>query len=1118
LCITFFLHKLLLAIILELSANDLSVGIITVRLEYSVTNLAYSDKLFDFGTSQQIRFTRFGRMTDINSSISNLLQAVQLTDDGHKNKPVYLSNLGLSQRSRFQRLSELTDIDNSISNLLRAVVLTDDGNKNKPMYFSSLGFSQRCRFEHLGELTDINDSISSLLQANQLTDDGHEDKPMYLSNLGISQQIRFEYFGKLSDLDDSISNLLRVVQLTDDTHKEKPKYLSNLGTSQQSRFERLGEPTDIDNSISNLLRAVELTDDGHTNKPGYLSNLGTSQQSRFGRLGRLADINDSISNLLRALQLMDDEHPGILSNLGNSQRSRFERFGKLSDIDNSISNLLRAVQLTDDEHPDKPMHLSNLGAGQMRRFERLGSVSDIEASICSLLQAVHLTDDTHPNKPSYLLSLGMSQLCRFERLGSVSDVEASISSSLQAIQLIDDKHPNMPLHLSGLGTSQLSRFECLAEVSDSETAISNLLKAVQLTEDGHPNKPMYLSNLGLGWMDRFDRFAELSDIENSISSLLQAVQLTDDGHPDKPLYLSNLGRCQVCRFERLGELADFVAAVSNFRIAAQSKTAYPSHALSAARQWAEISRKNSDLLSAMEGYRTALQILPKVAWLGLEAISRHDWLLNERSEDLTCLAAACAIQLGNLEEAVQLLDFGRSVFWQQAALLRTDLELLREMKPELAKQFESIGRQLDAGNFSGLALNILEHNFGGDRRSSEDIGMERHRLVGLWEKSLDEIRQLPKFEHFLKPIPFNQLCQAVTVGQVVIINVSIDEIDALVFGATGSIQHVPLDHINLSSLTEMSDNIALKLPIHASASQQQKYTRRYLKPALRMIWDNVVTPIFDKIQIPLEGNIGLPEYRIWWYPTGPLTFLPIHAAGGGKGVDVSHIVISSYMTTLQSLFKAKKPAQHSLAEQKFLSISQHNTPNQSSLPRSMEEVEKVVQVLSSAGWSEKDIVSLNGLDATVDRVSAALDVCSWVHFACHGMQHPSLGMKSGFALQDGNLELGQIASKRLTTGQFAFLSVCHAASGHKDLPGEALHLAAGLQFAGFSSVIATMWGISDNDAPKVAAYTYEYLFRNGVEKLDYSEAATALNRAVLHLREDPRVTLDRWAPYIHFGT
>jgi len=80
-----------------------------------------------------------------------------------------------------------------------------------------------------------------------------------------------------------------------------------------------------------------------------------------------------------------------------------------------------------------------------------------------------------------------------------------------------------------------------------------------------------------------------------------------------------------------------------------------------------------------------------------------------------------------------------------------------------------------------------------------------------------------------------------------------------------------------------------------------------------------------------------------------------------------------------------------------------------------------------------------------------------------------------------------------------------------------VHLAAALHFAGFPSVIATMWGIRDEDSPKVVEETYRYLFRHGMKVPDPSDAAAALNRGVLALRKNKEVTLDRWAAFIHIG-
>jgi hypothetical protein len=272
--------------------------------------------------------------------------------------------------------------------------------------------------------------------------------------------------------------------------------------------------------------------------------------------------------------------------------------------------------------------------------------------------------------------------------------------------------------------------------------------------------------------------------------------------------------------------------------------------------------------------------------------------------------------------------------------------------------------------------------------NTEDIGNDRRHLVSVWDRLVDEVRKLPKFKHFLKPIPFHQLRKAATTGQVVVINASKYGVDALIFSAIGPIEYVSLPDIDLKVLTELSSNIVLKQPGNASATQQRTYTKRFLKPALRTVWNDILITIFDKIQITSADTSGLPRRRIWWYPTGPLTFIPIHAAGPGNGAnDASQLVISSYVTTLESLHQAqKKTRQISQEQQKFLAISQPQTPGQNCIPQSQDEVNGVVQLLHSSGWLKDDIVCLYAPEATTGYVSDMLEACSWVHFACHGSQ------------------------------------------------------------------------------------------------------------------------------------
>lgn len=386
-------------------------------------------------------------------------------------------------------------------------------------------------------------------------------------------------------------------------------------------------------------------------------------------------------------------------------------------------------------------------------------------------------------------------------------------------------------------------------------------------------------------------------------------------------------------------------------------------------------------------------------------------------------------------------------------------------------------------------------------------------------KSIGEGQTALALREFLRPVPFRQLRQAAVGGHIIIINVSQYGVDALIFGAAHQIEHVPLPNTDLQTLSKFAGDILLNRPVNASAAQRGSHTTRCLKPALRNIWNDIMVPIFDKIQVHANGNFSPPQQRIWWYLTGPLTFIPIHASGPGKGgIDVSHFVISSYVTTLSSHFHARKNMAQCVKEQpKLLAVSQPETPEQQHLPLSTEEVNTFVQMAFSAGWPAEDIIHLNGSDATVGCVSDALNYTSWVHFACHGMQHATSGMHSAFALHDGYLEIGQIASKRLSNAQFAFLSACNTATGIEKLPGEAMHLAGALQFAGFLSVIATMWGVDDTDTAIVASHVYQHLFHNKLQGCDSLKVAMALNRAISLLWEHEGATVDRWAPFIHFG-
>ncbi|KDN46869.1 hypothetical protein RSAG8_03946, partial [Rhizoctonia solani AG-8 WAC10335] len=160
---------------------------------------------------------------------------------------------------------------------------------------------------------------------------------------------------------------------------------------------------------------------------------------------------------------------------------------------------------------------------------------------------------------------------------------------------------------------------------------------------------------------------------------------------------------------------------------------------------------------------------------------------------------------------------------------------------------------------------------------------------------------------------------------------------------------------------------------------------------------------------------------------------------------------------------------------------------------------------------------LKGEKATTAAVLDAMEQHDWVHLACHAHQNVGSATESGFFLHDGILDLASINRRSLKNKGLAFLSACQTATGDAKLPDEAVHLASGMLMAGYSSVIATMWSVVDDDAPFVADKVYDQLMKDG--KVGNGEAGRALHDAVAGLREKVgEKEFGRWVPYIHIGS
>jgi CHAT domain-containing protein len=265
--------------------------------------------------------------------------------------------------------------------------------------------------------------------------------------------------------------------------------------------------------------------------------------------------------------------------------------------------------------------------------------------------------------------------------------------------------------------------------------------------------------------------------------------------------------------------------------------------------------------------------------------------------------------------------------------------------------------------------------------------------------------------------------------------------------------------------------------------------------------------------------------RIWWCPTGHLSFLPIHAAGEYGGLHPESILdyaVSSYtpnVTALTRLFEERCSIDDSVVG--LFLTSQPDAVVGSPIPGTTEEVQ---QIHATALGHRMRALKLEGDEVTPEQCLGHMERFSSVHLACHGSQDMKNPLSSKFSFHSGDLDLSTIIKKDLKNADLAFLSACQTSTGDEKLSEEAVHLAAGMLAAGYRRVVGTMWSIGDSTAQRVAVDFYDYLFKHRVESsgngFDGSLSAYALHHTVQELRkskDDSESSLLAWLPFVHFG-
>ncbi|GHJ36354.1 CHAT domain-containing protein [Streptomyces sp. TS71-3] len=1122
---------------------------------------------------------------DFGQAAETLLRVVHRLDvrAEEANRPAHvgleIDNARFSMRSR--STADLAAMDTLVDLARSTAPRTAADDRDREIRQGFLAMALTTRYRVTGSPEDGAESIRVMRDVTAAADPDDPQFGIYLSNLADTLLSRFLRDGDATDLDAAVEAHERALHTVLPTATDRAAHLPKLAFALRLRYDERRDPGDLERVVAVIRDAVADGLPSPDCRPASLAELSRTLVWRFRHTGDRADLDAAVTagrEAVRCDTANASSSITSLSRLASALFTRYQQTGNAADLDEAISTLETALAAMPDGDTQRPFSLQAHAVYVQARALLTGSSADFDRSVAEMREVTGAGSSDERRRWLDFYSLGMALRVRHTHLGDVLDMHAAVEAHRTALRgasrdplqrataAVGLAHVLMEVHEWTGDRAVLDEAITLASEAEHEfpediaSQPLSILSWLLITRVGLPGEPdatdvaemlrvskrmidtarpgsadhgIFLRNRAVALTTAAQVGRDTTLLDQAVTSARQAVEATQPGDARRTEWLWSLGLILQQRHQATGDDGDQAAALACWREAARDPYGDPDMVTRCALHAGRLAAQRGDIDGALADYGLAVRNLPTAAWHGMRTEVRSDTL--RRWSGLASEAAGAAIAAGQPATAVEMLEQSRSVLWTQALHLRSDLGDLARSHPALAERLTALRTRLDA--FSPVSRPEASSPLGEPHRlAAQADGIQgpvfpaeaaerRRELAREWDETVERVRRIEGFEHFLGPTPYAELKHAAADGPVVIVNASVHGCHALIVrDEEPEPEVVELPGVSTGSVSGKAKDLlsALRVQTGSSASFLARERARHVNhDVLGWLWDDIVGPILARLehegrQLRVQPD-GAPP-RLWWCPVGLLGLLPLHAAGhhprhgsatGSDGMWTADLVVSSYTPTLAALSRGRTRRSEPTMR-RHLAIALQETPGLPALPAVADELAG----LRRHAVHTTEVVSLAGSAATRRAVLDELPRCDRVHFACHAAQDFADPAASAFSLHDGPLSIADIASVELGDAELAFLSACQTATGVPDLADEAIHLAAAVQLTGFRHIVATSWSVGDTSA----AVLSDHFYRESASSGSGVEPATALHRAVRALRDSDPTEPVKWASYVHFGS
>jgi hypothetical protein len=935
---------------------------------------------------------------------------------------------------------------------------------DKPRHLRRLCVYLRARYENLGDFHDLDDAISAASEAMQLCPRMHVAKYLILESMMNGLRLKYHQCGALEHLDKALDLGREALATSDCFNGNQRSSLLNTMSMTLTIYHQVAG-VGIGESIKLSREALKCCpQESLMHRWMYTYTLGTALTFQFRRNGDLGVLEEASELYREVMQIVPEDdrlRPELLIHLSSILVLRSDETGELSYLNDAIDLDRRAVAAISSSDLSYGEMIMEVTFHLCMRYEKLHRDDDFEETMTLLDKFLESTPDGHVDRPEAVCRRSKMLLLHGQNNHKLADVEQAIQDLTQLRPALD-KPVFGPESLRTLVASHLTRFRQTRDVEDAVCAVDIVKKLLDTVIPGH--------------YERFQCLIDAAELYMEPDTPSRDIALALDYFAEA---IADVHRDVRFKIQGLKTLLDKMEL-------RQSKDIYFADSASL------LPSKLLDI------YASATALLPRLAYFGLHLCSRLQSLAV--GQEIALRGASHALNLSSPERALEILEQGRATFWAHNLRLRSAFdnvpEEFRVRLTALARNLEHTSNVVDRSQDA----QIVEKETALRRKNSEEF----NALV-------EQIRCFPGLERFMLHDTYSTLARAAKDGPIVVLVSSTLTCHAILLNSSEDPIGISLDSVTdtwlvgsgsawRSAVTDarsaMRDS---RLKVAKSTSSKSKHSNG--KDILRRLWTNIVWPILLalRVEVSVHMNVELPiesinllviqpasgrsRPRIWWCPTGNFAQLPIHAAGDNDRW-CSDYVVSSYTPTLGALIAAREafePLKKQEIKALVAAVPRSDMRQWPDLTSTREEAMSVRSALPEGALIQlprSDDAAAGGADGSggirADVLLERLPEATVLHLACHGLQHPENPLQSGFVMRDAVLTIERLMPVPLPRAFMAFLSACETAKGDKvsigsdgaqrlnatlsqNQPDQAVHLAATMLFAGFKSVIATLW-------------------------------------------------------------